>query len=494
MANPEHIIWLREGVGSWNRLRQEQPFTPDLSGEDVSAALAGHLPGSDPMYDVSLAGINFAGADLSRAELNRVDLTEANFMKAKLIDTTFRWSRLKNATFLECPAAKANFTLGQLRGASFVGVDLTGACFAGSDLTDATLLNCNLDEAIFLGATLTGTAYRGSEPWRAYLHESVLSPDSLEPLDNNEVNRTNDLLSCCQELRNRHGDDHVLYFRGEDHVNWDLRPSIMRSPKDGESDARFAESQMLNELMTRHPGAFGHTDSASMEWVMARQHGLRTRLLDITRNPLVALFFACAEYSDNSMSEDRDGVVHAFVVPRQLIKSYNSDTIRILSNFAKLSLKEQKILLGVDTTQPSESQDGSLEVYRGIGDFERASRELYGLIHKEAPYFKEKIDPRDLFRIWILEPQRSFERLRAQSGAFLLSAFHERFEESRILERTRGIQLYRHYKLTVAGRKKRAIRDELELLGVSRETLFRSVDESAAAITERFLRGAEGGR
>ena len=35
--------------------------------------------------------------------------------------------------------------------------------------------------------------------------------------------------------------------------------------------------------------------------------------------------------------------------------------------------------------------------------------------------------------MFLVEPQQSVERLRAQSGAFLISAFHERLERSQIV-------------------------------------------------------------
>ena len=59
-------------------------------------------------------------------------------------------------------------------------------------------------------------------------------------------------------------------------------------------------------------------------------------------------------------------------------------------------------------------------------------RRLYHEIRAEKPGFEQRIDPRDFYRILVVEPRRTSERLRAQSGAFVLSAFHVRFErESR---------------------------------------------------------------
>lgn len=111
---------------------------------------------------------------------------------------------------------------------------------------------------------------------------------------------------------------------------------------------------------------------------------------------------------------------------------------------------------------------------------------LYNFIWYEKPSFQEKIDPRDLFRVFVVEPQRSFERLRAQSGAFLISAFHERFERDEILKWNADIPVYDHYTLTVSGQSKKYIMDELRLLNITHESLFPGLDEAAKAVIQRY--------
>ena len=98
----------------------------------------------------------------------------------------------------------------------------------------------------------------------------------------------------------------------------------------------------------------------------------------------------------------------------------------------------------------------------------------------------ERIDPRHYFQVFVVEPLQSFERIRAQSGAFLISAFHERFERDEVRTWNPDIPLYDHVILDVPSRRKASIVDELALLSVTRENLLPGLDEAAKAITRRY--------
>ena len=489
MANPEHIKWLLEGVESWDRRREQQDFKPDFVGANIYEEFhkAGKLDsdGNIPLSRINLSGANFHNSCLSTPyTLNGADLRHANLWSANLQDAQLTNSRLDGAVLCGTIFDNAN-----LHGASLCGVKTASTGFGGADLSQADLTNtelglaylenANLSYATLTGtdlatANLTGADLGGARPWKAKLYpdrDSTTRPHTNADNDK-RINCIADLIKECRDLGARHADD-VLYFRGECTNAWELRPSVMRCSKEDRFSLRAGESNMLLELMARRPEDFKDTTSALAQWVLAQHHGLKTRLLDVTRNPLVALFCACE--SDGEL-----GRLHVFSVPRELVKPFNSDTISIIANFSKLARAEQNLLLGW-TGKDIEEREPDPQ-FSHI--YEDAMRRLYHLIRQEKPYFETRIDPRDLFRIFVVEPQQSFERVRAQSGAFLISAFHERFERDEILNWNPGIPIYDHSTLEVLNENKQHILDELRLLNITRETLFPGLDEAAKAVTQ----------
>ncbi len=276
------------------------------------------------------------------------------------------------------------------------------------------------------------------------------------------VDSIEQFLNRIRELQTLHSAE-SLYFRGESSANWELRPSIMR-------DGLFRyENEMLTELITRRPDDFYGAELAISQWVLAQHHGLKTRFLDITKNPLVALFHACE--SDSLSNED--GRLHLFAVPRNMIQPFNSDSVCVVANFAKLVPSEQDMLLTRTSSQVEH-------------EFSDAMNHLIRLVREEKDNIDEPTILENLFGVLVIEPLQSSERIRAQSGAFLASPFHRRFEREEIVRSASRFPVYAHYIPTVPANSKETILSQLHLLNITRETLFPGLDESAKAITETY--------
>ena len=442
-GNHQHLRLLARGALDWNQERHRDPFTPDLRGFDINNELR-EVQDLQEFDGVDLTGVDMRGAMLQGASLRRCILDGSDFRSADLTGSDLTY-------------------------ASIVGANFDGANLKGAKMAHAKCMRTSFSYGLLRDANL----FEELGPIFAPETESI----------SNEITEVRDLLVELQNLHerimNRFRYKFVgpprIFYRGHAVHTWELTPTVLRMHASYRVDA---ESQMLTEFISNNPNEFMGDMSLLSQLVKAREFGLPTRLLDVSSDPLVALFFAVA----NDKHDQCDASLHLFGVPPWMMQPFNSDSVAVICAYSRLRSTDQRLLVG---------DVGSLilaDVYSDLasGDTRRRWSEvmdrIVGEITKEGRGFTDRIDPFDLFRVFVVVPKIDERRLRTQSGAFLLSAFHESFEPERVLERMPNVPMYDYFKLTIKADAKPGIRDELERLNITRESLLSSLEVSAEAI------------
>lgn len=86
---------------------------------------------------------------------------------------------------------------------------------------------------------------------------------------------------------------HDVLFRGHRQAEWRLEPKVNRLRLRADVRLVDAERQVLDDFKRQAIPHLGPETRSEWDWLaLAQHHGLPTRLLDWTTNPLVALWFA----------------------------------------------------------------------------------------------------------------------------------------------------------------------------------------------------------
>lgn len=275
-----------------------------------------------------------------------------------------------------------------------------------------------------------------------------------------------------------------IYYRGQNQDFPNTLPSLIRN-----ENYLKNEDKLINDFITRYPELFGDCKNNFDCLALMQHHQLPTRLLDLTSNPLVALYFA-VERSDGSTNKNTDlidGKIFPFTnfydqVPlyqsladdhfenifseftsikgnnRQFLKSPFSDEIEIESSLSRLNGDDRNNVLSqlsqfyrdlskvdtngsaywsnlyadiVNSLENKRDEGGLLNSYKEFNKFSSTKR-LYHEIKKDIGDFEDQINPLELFVPKIVTPRIIDQRIKNQKGLFMFVPFvyNYGFEES----------------------------------------------------------------
>lgn len=280
------------------------------------------------------------------------------------------------------------------------------------------------------------------------------------------ISNISDFLNAVKTRRLSSEANRFAFYRGHSKTTYTLEPSLFRN-----SNWREGEHLMLRYLLAENPKDFEGDMSAFDKLVRAQHYKLPTRLLDVTINPFVGLYFACCS---NSTS---DGKVLIVTSSKKRHKYFDSDVVSLLSNLAFLKRSEKDELLSYAREHVSNQSASSKRILA----FENcpALDRLIQTVRSEKPYFRAKVDPYDLAYVVSVTPRKTNDRIRAQEGNFLVFGLNEK-ESGSHLEHLEISEIL------VPAAAKADILADLNAVGISERTLFPEIEKSAIQIRERY--------
>ena len=241
-------------------------------------------------------------------------------------------------------------------------------------------------------------------------------------------------------------------FRGQANANWLLSPSLYRQ------NLFEAENLLLTEIKHICPNEFGDNRFDSL--VKMQHFGMPTRLLDVTTNPLVSLYFAC----ESSEQSNEDGIVYIF--PNMHVSWSNDLLVDLVMDFV-YDYFPRKMWL-------DQMLDQSRKKY-GNGSYHLMPDTIDSLLHYlTIPAFA-------------VMPAKTNERIEAQDGAFFVFGMHFSNREVSTNPGTIG-RVYYNFEpieidnvrqiwkktetLRIPAAAKKGILNQLDILGINERKLF----------------------
>jgi len=242
-------------------------------------------------------------------------------------------------------------------------------------------------------------------------------------------------------------------------------------------DTGYIENEdiIFKEALSFFPDEFLAQRTTVEKLILMQHYRFPTRILDISKNPLIALFFACfSGKNQEATTNNGDGIVYMFNVPKAKIMHCDSDTVSVIANLCKMN----------DRFSITERNYKNIS-NQAIRKFNEEEEDIPSLIHEireEKHYFDSKIHPEHITSVVCLRPRMNNPRIVRQDGYFFL--FGVKYKKKECAELSPG--WIDKTKYTIPCGAKNDILKELDILNINEAFVFPDFEHISADIRERY--------
>lgn len=255
-----------------------------------------------------------------------------------------------------------------------------------------------------------------------------------------------------RQLINRH-----LYYRGQQNINWVIEPSIFRG------EWINHEKEFIHDMVISNPIDFENAHSTLEKLTKMQHYNAPTRLLDITTNPYIALYFACEQVKN---CDDRLYGEIVFIESEEDTseKYYDGDTISILSNLAMM-----------DNSFELPDESLSTESFNN----EKGIPFLLHQIKTENPSFQNLIEAKDLHKCFIVHVKHDNKRIMNQQGLFLIVGMGNKKNEPANIKNSFHKIDKKQIVFVIPDKNKKDILNDLDLMSINKKFIYPEIDDVA---------------
>lgn len=242
------------------------------------------------------------------------------------------------------------------------------------------------------------------------------------------------------------------YYRGQARCEWQLEPGIFRGRA-----CVAKEHDLLVKASLRLAQEISSLKGFLEKMVYFQHYGLRTRLLDVTFNPLIALYMACCEEYNNKREQNGNKMTS--------LDDPSNGVVYFGTN--------------IEENNPKIAELTAKYVFQNPYQYEPVNFEDFAL--------KNKVYSRMFKHALFIEPPINNKRLESQNGAFIMAPLIDSVNGQGIKMNNCKIdeeKFFDDHRAIIRDCNKEKILKELSILGIDGGSIYKDPQEKLKTINK----------